>query len=94
MEARKQEILEDMRKYFANMSVNSGTNFKQSLRGTNYRKLAAEISKIAKANCFVGNSYSWTVWDENQTIVAAGAGRKTNRGLVRCDCSHLIGEKL
>lgn len=93
METWKQKILSVM-KYYANMSVNNGTHYRPALEGTNYRKLASEISKSARENCFIGSTYSWTVWDENRVIVAAGAGRATNSGFSYSDCSHLIGERL
>ena len=83
------------KKYFANMSVNNGTHLRPDLEGTNYRKLAKDISQIARGNCYVGNEYSWEVWDENDIIVAAGAGIKTkNGGFNYLDCSHLIGESI
>jgi len=80
------------KKYYANMSVNNGTHYRPAWEGRNYRKLANEISKSAKANCFVGNDYSWKVWDEKGIIVAAGAGHKTSNGFSYMRCSHLIGE--
>lgn len=81
-----------MAKYYANMSVNNGTHYRPDWEGTNYRKLASSISASARANCFVGNDYRWTVWDENDKIVAVGAGHKTSKGFVYFDCSQLIGE--
>lgn len=69
-----------MKKYYANMSVNNGTHYRPDWQGTNKNKLAMEISASARANCFAGSEYSWTVWDEDENIVAAGAGYKKYNG--------------
>ena len=82
-----------MKKYFADMSVNNGTHFIKPLEGTNWRKLAKEISQSARGNCFLGSEFSWKVWDENDIVIAAGAGRKTKNGYSYYDCSHLIGNE-
>lgn len=79
-------------KYYANMHVNNGTCYCNRLEGTNKNKLAKEIAKSARANCFVGNEYTWKVWNEDQIIVAAGAGKKKQNGhFIFLDCSDLIG---
>lgn len=83
-----------MKKYYANMSVNNGTHYAPDWEGANYRKLAKAISNSARANCFVGNEYSWWVWDEEGTIVAAGSGRHTCRGFSYYYCQHLIGTNI
>ena len=81
-------------KYFANMSVNNGTTFQKDLEGTNKSVLAKQVAHSAKANVFVGNEYSWKVWNEEGTIVAAGAGVKTENGYSYLSCEHLIGEMI
>ncbi len=79
-------------KYYANMHVNNGTCYRLPLEGTNKNKLAKKIAKSARANCFVGNEYTWKVWDEDEIIVAAGAGKKNQNGhFSYLDCSELIG---
>lgn len=84
-----------MKKYYANMSVNNGTHYRPDWEGTNKNKLAKEIGASARANCFVGNKCSWTVWDEDFIIVAAGAAiKKQNGNFVYLDCSGLIGERV
>ena len=83
-----------MKKYFANMSVNNGTHYRPDWEGTNYKKLAAAISASARANCFIGNDFQWEVWDEDEIIVAAGAGRKTNNGFCYMNCSELVGQHI
>lgn len=81
-----------MSKYYANMSVNNGTHFKKDLEGTNKKELKARISSIARANCFVGNYYSWTIWNEQERIVAAGSGFKNYAGNFEYfNCDYLIG---
>ena len=81
------------KKYFANISVNNGTTWMHDVTGGNYRQLARRASKSARANCYVGNSYSWWVWDEDCIIIAAGSGYKTGRGFCYLDSKHLIGER-
>ena len=83
-----------MKKYFANMNVNNGTRYITNLQGSNFRKLAREISASARANCFIHNEFSWTVWDENGIIVAAGAGRITAKGCIYYSCSDYIGRRM
>lgn len=82
------------KKYYANMSVNNGTRYRQDIEGTNYRKLAADISSIARANCFINNEYSWWVWDNKGIIVAAGSGRATYNGYDYYSCKYLIGTNI
>lgn len=81
-----------MKKYFANMNVNNGTHFRPDWESTNKSKLTREIASTARANCFVGNVYSWKVWDETGKIVAAGAGIKTIKlGIQTLNVTDLIG---
>lgn len=81
-------------KYFANMSVNNGTTFQSDIESNNKGELAKRVSHSARANCFVGSEYSWKVWDEEGVIVAAGAGRKTEKGFSYYNCEDLIGEQI
>lgn len=84
-----------MKKYYANMSVNNGTHYRPDWEGTSKNKLAKEIAKTARANCFVGNEYSWKVWDEYGIIVAAGAGiKKQNGKFSNQNCQDEIGRRI
>lgn len=80
-----------MKKYFANMCVNNGTHLIKDLEGTNYRKLAKDISQLARAECFENNEYYWNVWNEEKIIIMTGAGRKTEKGICYINRSYLIG---
>lgn len=81
-----------MSKYYANMKVNNNTRFQKDLEGSNKNELARTISSIARANCFVGNYYSWYVWDEQGIIVKAGSGEKSPSGhFDYFNCEYLIG---
>ena len=78
--------------YFANMLVNGSTTLQKDLLSTNKSQLAKQIARSAKANCYVDNEFSWKVWNEKSRIVAAGAGRKTEKGFAHYNCKDLIGE--
>ena len=81
-------------KYFANFNVNNGTMLQKDIEGTNKKELAKRIAKSAKANVYVGNEFSWNVWDEDDIIVMAGAGRKTENGFSYYNTEDLIGEQI
>jgi len=84
-----------MARYYANMYVNNGTQYRPDWEGTNKNKLAEEISAAARGNCFAGNHYSWQVWNEQGIIVAAGAGYKKQNGNIRfLNCEYLIGDHI
>lgn len=84
-----------MAKYKANMNVNNGTHLQKAMQDNNLKRLQSDISKIARGNCFIGNEYTWKVWNENGIIVAAGAGKKNGKGnFSHLNCKGLIGEHI
>lgn len=77
------------------MLVNNGTSYQKNLEGANKHKLAREISRRARANCYAGNEYHWYVWDDQGKIVVAGAGTKNANGnFVYLDCDDLNGQPI
>lgn len=80
--------------YYANMLVNGGVSLQKDLTNTSKNELVKRISHIARMNCFVGNEFSWKVWDSEEKIVSAGAGRKTENGFCFYNCTDMIGQKI
>ena len=61
--------------YRANFSCNNGTRLMKPLCDTNKYRLAKKIRDWAKSECFIGNTYYWSVEDENGSNIMEGHGR-------------------
>ena len=59
-------------RYYANFSANNGTHMMTPIEDSNKSRIIKSIRNIANGNRFDGGECAWSVWDQNDKVVAKG----------------------
>lgn len=71
-----------MGKYYANFSANNGTHLMRNEEFTSKKEAITTIRQWAKDETFFGNSFRWSVFDEDGRDIAVGGGSVSKKGTV------------